>query len=636
MSARRPSSSRMRRAGFAAASAGLLVVDAAIRLAAGGPYAGATVLLLAACGVALLPLLPRELTTVSLRVAVLPALALASYSILLTTVSIAGIRLTEVSIRVSVLVLVVGLAAVSLAFPEQAEEGRRSSSSRREVLALAALVAIFAFAFASSWDIVDPFPPRGTDWGHYLQYADEVAVQERLLIDDPLAGEADRVFADPPAVGAVFGSFRILDGISSWSLGFGVIVASALTVLSVYAAVAGLWGIEAGLIGAAAYAVAPIRLEPMYWYGLGTTAALVFVPLVVLALGLLYRGSRDARVVSLLALALLGVAVSHSTSAIVVGLLVALVALVDLVVYVLEDSRAPGRALRAWWKEGTIRPVALALALAAVVGAGVVAHLRLQKADLGAPVSYRFFEPDWLDLDTVVEYYSWPFLLLAAASLALVLSRRRLRRDPALLAVGSLALATVVVSQLWRIHVPFEYRRSVFYLGIVMVVVIGVGAVGVGRRALWIGAYVVALAYIAHVSVGLRLPERLLSGPEQHSQAVAGLETLRAELDSGRRPDTSLVVADRCLHFVVPYLLRRPTIAAFEEWQVGFANRVPLARTAAAVIRGGPEGRRLARRLDVGYVVADPRCTPNPSPGLGAKVAIRNDELVVLQLPSAA
>ncbi len=65
------------------------------------------------------------------------------------------------------------------------------------------LVGVFAFSLGSSWDIAGSFPPRGTDWGHYLLYADEVEAQGALLIDDPLAGEEDRVFADPAGVGAV-------------------------------------------------------------------------------------------------------------------------------------------------------------------------------------------------------------------------------------------------------------------------------------------------------------------------------------------------------------------------------------------------------------------------------------------------
>ena len=59
----------------------------------------------------------------------------------------------------------------------------------------------------SSLDVATPFRAE-TDLGHYLLYADEVREQRHLLIDDPFAGEPDRVFADPQAAGAVYGEPR--------------------------------------------------------------------------------------------------------------------------------------------------------------------------------------------------------------------------------------------------------------------------------------------------------------------------------------------------------------------------------------------------------------------------------------------
>ncbi len=614
---------RLPRAGVAAAA--LLALDAAIRLLAGGPYPGATVLLLAACGISLIPLLPSELGTPSLRLAVLPALGVGSFAILLTTVSIVGIPLTELSIRLAVLALVLVAAAAASAL---GRSEKRSWSRRRESVAVAVLVGVFAFSLGSSWDIAGSFPPRGTDWGHYLLYADEVEAQDALLIDDPLAGEEDRVFADPAGVGAVYGSFLILDGTSSRPLGSGVVIASALTPLSVYAAVGALWGIGAGLLAAAAYAVSPIRLEPMYWHGLATTLALVFLPLVVLALGLLYRGSRDRRTIGLLGFSLAGVAVSHSTSAVVAALLIAVVVVVELVRMLLARRSPRSRS------GGMLRPVLAGVAVAFVLGAGVVAHLRLQSIELGSPVSYRLFEPDWLDLQTFVDYYSWPFLALAALSIVVLVVRGSLRRDHAFLALAALAVASILVGQLWRVHVPFEYRRAVYYLGLALVMLIGAASVRLpGRRALWVAGYVVALAYIAHTSIGFRLPERLLKGEQERSAAVDALVEFREKLDRGEETETELVVTDRCLHFVVPYLLQRPAIAAFEDWQVGFTNRVPLARKAATVLRGGTEGRRLAESLGVGYVVLDPACTDLPD--LGGSVVARNDAVTIIRVPAA-
>ena len=89
--------------------------------------------------------------------------------------------------------------SASIALAHAAGDDSRRRRLAASSLTLLALAGIVAFALASSWDIAYPFQARGTDWGHYLLYADEVATQGHLLIDDPLAGEDDRVFADPPA-----------------------------------------------------------------------------------------------------------------------------------------------------------------------------------------------------------------------------------------------------------------------------------------------------------------------------------------------------------------------------------------------------------------------------------------------------
>jgi hypothetical protein len=275
-------------------------------------------------------------------------------------------------------------------------------------------------------------------------------------------------------------------------------------------------------------------------------------------------------------------------------------------------------------------------ALACVLGAGVAAHLQLQASALGRPVSYRFLGTDWLDRAAIEGYYSWQFLGVVAVALALVLSSRRLRGDPALLAVGALALACLVVSQLWRVHVPYEYRRTVYYLAIALVVVIGVAFLRSKLRPLWVAAWILAFAYVAHLSVGLRLPQRVVDTPRPRDPAVVGLLELRHHFDDGDLPDSALLVSDPCLHFAVPYLVRRPTIPAFGERQVGFVSRIPLARKAGTILEGGPAGTRLAESMGVGYAVADPECAPDLAARLEGEVVLRNDRLVVVRLPDAS
>ena len=121
---------------------------------------------------------------------------------------------------------------------------------------------------------------------------------------------------------------------------------------------------------------------------------------------------------------------------------------------------------------------------------------------------------------------------------------------------------------------------------------------------------------------------------EPRAAGIVGLLLFRAKLDRGALPDSTRIVTDACLHFAVPYLVRRPTLPAFSERQVGFVDRLPLARQAAVVLGGGPEGIALAARLGVGYVVADPGCVPDLQARLGGTTVVANEGVVVVRLPN--
>lgn len=623
------SPARARWPGAVVAALALVAPVLLVQALGGGSFLGATPLLIAACGLALLPYLPDDLQRRSIRVAVVPALGIASFATVVTTVSLVGIPLGAVSIPLAAAAFVLVAALGSLWLDRKSGADTRLSP-RRELLILVLLAAIASVALASSWDRAYPFEARGTDWGHYLLYADEVADQGHLLIDDPFAGEDDRIFADPAAVGALYGSVLLLDGVSSWSLTGGIVILSALTVLSLFVAAAVLWGSRAGLAAAGAYAVAPVRLEPMAWHGLGTTLAMVFVPLVVMVLGLLYRGERGWRHTLLLTVGLLGVATAHPTSAVVVGALLLIAPVVDLAAQLVSGWRAPREALRGWWSAGIARTVASALGLSCVLGAGVVLHLGLQGRALGTPVSYRFLGPDWLDRAAVEHYFSVPFLVLALVAVMVVLTSRRLAHDRSLLALVSLAFACAVVGQLWRVHVSFDYQRVVYLAGVGIALLIGATSTRRRAHAVWITIFALAFVWVGRTSIGLRLPVRVVH-TEPRSAAVTGLTRFRDHLDRGVLPDTRLIVSDACLHFAVPYLARRPTIPAFSERQVGFVDRMPLARQAAAILAGDPEGVTLARRLGVGYAVADPDCADLETT-LGGSTVVANQELVIVRL----
>jgi hypothetical protein len=296
-------------------------------------------------------------------------------------------------------------------------------------------------------------------------------------------------------------------------------------------------------------------------------------------------------------------------------------------------SRGRGGFLRRWWKHGAIAPLLASAVVAAVLSFGITTHLLRQARRLGDPVDWRFFDPDWLTWGTADEYLSYEFLVLAGVGVVVLALRRHSWRDSALLAVAAVLLASVAASQLWRLEISYEYRRAVFPFGLGLALLMGAALAKVSRWWIVGPVCLVVCVYFAHETLGLRLPQRLLSEREPTSSAPASLDSVRERIERRELPDTELVVTDQCLHFIVPYLLERPTIAAFEAWQVAFRGRLPAARDARTIIRGGPKGRQLARELGAGYVVVDPRCTPHPAPGLGGIRVVDGDDVVVIRLP---
>jgi hypothetical protein len=167
-----------------------------------------------------------------------------------------------------------------------------------------------------------------------------------------------------------------------------------------------------------------------------------------------------------------------------------------------------------------------------------------------------------------------------------------------------------------------------------LVAVFGI-ATSVWRRALPYAVALAVVAYIGHVSIGLRLPQRVFAPDARTSNYVRALRAIGDDLAKRRVPANRPVIADGCLGVRVPYLVRHSTLISGADWQVGFERLRPAARTAAVVLAGGPEGRRKARTLGVPYLVVDPRCSRNVAVRTGGKVAFRSADLEIIELPGS-
>src|SRR5215218_3838509 len=220
-----------------ALSAVAIVVLEALLAALGAPWAPLSALLLVvAPGLALAWLLPAQAALGPVgRIAAAPALGAAASSVALISVAAAGFELTPVSVRLTVGALVIAAAAASLSQSDPPWD--RS----RELWALAGLAVALVVAAVLQGRVLSGTPVPGNDWAKYLLYADEIARQGSLLIDNPL-WMLGVPFREDPGAPSLYGSFLVLSGAQAGVLMHGIWVFALASVLSVFASVRALWG----------------------------------------------------------------------------------------------------------------------------------------------------------------------------------------------------------------------------------------------------------------------------------------------------------------------------------------------------------------------------------------------------------
>ena len=331
-----------------------------------------------------------------------------------------------------------------------------------------------------------------------------------------------------------------------------------------------------------------------------------------------------------LAVGLVGVAAAHSTSAVVVAALV-----------LVAPARRPGRPARRGPERAASRAARLverrdrAAArctrpwLACVLGAGVIgAPAGSRVARSGAPVSYRFLDPDWLDRASLEHYYGRAVpRRVARRACVLVLTSRRLRRDPALLAAG-VARARVRRRRptLARRTSSFDYQRVVYYFGVGLALLIGAAFTRRKRpRRLGCGLRRSCSSSSHGRSVGTspsraRRAVRAARSGGLRSHLVPGEARPRRTAGFGANRHATRVSTSPCRTSCAGRRFPRS-----RERQVGFVDRLPLARQAPRSWRAGRRELRWRRASACGYAVADPECAPDLETRLGGTTVVAND-----------
>jgi hypothetical protein len=592
-----------------AVSAALLVgLDAlADALGADAAWLSLAALVLAP-GLALAPLLPAPVRRNPVAVlAAAPALGFAASSVLLVTLSSAGISLDATAIR-SALAAVVAVGFL-LPWPEADRPLDRSDLPLAGGLGLALGVGVLL-----QQRVIGGDPIPGNDWAKYLLYADQIAGHGRLLIDNPfwMLGVP---FREDPAVPALYGSFLSLSGEPASSLTHGIWVFAVMSILSVFAFTRAFWGGLAAVLAALLWAVLPISQDILAWHGAPNLAAICLLPLVLAYLTRMARDGLAPAEIAGFALLLVALAATHRLSALVGAI---------AIVVVLAVGAAEGQARR------ILRDLGWTALAAAALAPGVAYDLIERGRSFGGTQDYRAYLSAKVNLGPLVGDLTLVFTVLAVGAAALAV--RWSRRDRPLVTLLALLAVIVSLAYAWIFEIPLAYFRMAYFLPLVLAPLVAVALTRLLRprtAALAGGAAAVAIGIFAWVQAGNVRDFYAFTS----DSSLRGLDAVSA----GLRPN-EVVVTDRCWSFQAAWLLHTRTLPALEPEDIQPKAELRRAREARAVLDGTPEGLALARRLGVRYLVVDPTCVdarerPTRPPAVGTPLFV-SKRLVVLRLPN--
>jgi hypothetical protein len=593
---------------FAAGAALLLALESLLAaLGAQAEWLSLAVLILAP-GLSLAPLLPTRVRASPVAVlAAAPALGLAASSVLLVSLSSVGASLNGTVVRLAL----GGLVVVGLLLP-WAEAERRLS--RVDLPVASGLGLALAAGALLQQRVIGGDPIPGNDWAKYLLYADEIAAQGRLLIDNPF-WMLGAPFREEPAVPALYGAFLSLSGEPASVLTHGIWVFAVMSILSVFAFTRAFWGDLAAVLAAGLWAVLPISHDILAWHGAPNLAAICLLPPILVYLTAMVGEGLEWPEIAGFGLLLVGLAATHRLSALV-GVLAILV--------VLAVGLATGRPRRILRDAG-----ATALAVA-VLAPGVAYDLIERGRTFGGTQDYRAYLSTKVDLGPLAGDLTWIFTVLAVVALALAI--RWSVRDRALVTLLWLLAVIAALAYSWLLEIPVAYFRMAYFLPLVLVPVVAVALVRLARpsaAALCGAAAVAAIGAFAWVQASNVRDFYAFTS----DASLRGLDAVGATL----RPN-EVVVTDRCWSFQATWLLHTRTLPALEPEDIQPKAELRRARQARAVLDGTPAGVALARRLGVRYLLVDPTCTdtrerPTEPPLVGTPLFV-SERLVVLRLPT--
>jgi len=450
------------------------------------------------------------------------------------------------------------------------------------------------------------YPPGG-DYSHVLLQTNEIMENGEVPIYFPYHQLGGFRFQSLPGLPLLLSALSFMTGLESIPLTYYVLILCGLEMLAIFVLARLLVGTGPALLATLILALLPSGLEMLAWSGYSNIFALALMPLAGWAL-LKFRASRLAAGqdgslgwAALAAVLVVGIALIHHLSALVLVLALAVFALGDIALARLRPQVVAGYLFMATFGLALGLPI-LAHLMDTYFGADAIQTTLGEGTSVTTKITFA-----------KMQHAFTPVIVLVAGVGLVVLLLKNHSGAGGRLLVLALAGSAALLGYSWMFSVNFFYQRFLFFAPIVLAPAAAYAIWHTHKtivRPLLVAAIISYLTLVGVFRAELDSDFYLVLTPDSY-------DALTWLADSTEEDD--VILTDYCLAWPIDFLSRRPTVAAFTPELLASTQEAAIAADARTMLLEKRSQMHLFDEYGIDYVVVDAGCF-----GLNTSVILHN------------
>jgi hypothetical protein len=450
------------------------------------------------------------------------------------------------------------------------------------------------------------YPPGG-DYSHVLLHTNKIMENGEVPIYFPYHQLGGFRFQSLPGLPLLLSALSFMTGLESIPLTYYALILCGLEMLAIFVLARLLVGTGPALLATLILALLPSGLEMLAWSGYSNIFALALMPLAGWAL-LKFRASRLAAGqdgslgwAALAAVLVVGIALIHHLSALVLVLALAVFALGDIALARLRPQVVAGYLFMATFGLALGLPI-LAHLMDTYFGADAIQTTLGEGTSVTTKITFAKMQ----------QAFTPVIVLVAGVGLVVLLLKNHSGAGGRLL-VLALAGSAALLGYSWMFSVNFFYQRFLFFAPIVLAPAAAYAIWHTHKtivRPLLVAAIISYLTLVGVFRAELDSDFYLVLTPDSY-------DALTWLADSTEEDD--VILTDYCLAWPIDFLSRRPTVAAFTPELLASTQEEAIAADARTMLLERRPQMHLFDEYGIDYVVVDAGCF-----GLNTSVILHN------------